>query len=138
MGIFGAIATSGTDGYVPVMRFEPVATTGDLKALPRYLAEPEAVGPATAVQRRQFVLDNGICGQRTAKPGHADMPTLIGINGKAHDPVRIDVETKLGTGEIWEIVSVGMPHPFHIHGAFFRVLSLGGAPLPRTLPAGRT
>jgi blue copper oxidase len=130
MGIFGAISNSGTNDYVPVMRFEPVATAGAVKDLPRYLAEPEAIDPATAVQRRQFVLDNGICGQRPPMAGHPDMPALIGINGKAHDPARIDVETKLGTREIWEIVSVGMPHPFHIHGALFRVLSLNEAPPP--------
>ena len=63
-------------------------------------------------------------------PGHTDMPALTGINGKAHDPSRIDVETRLGTTEIWQIVSVGMPHPFHIHGALFRVLTLDGAPPP--------
>jgi cuproxidase len=133
MGIFGAISTSGTNDYVPVMRFEPIATIGAVKELPRQLPEPATVDPAAAVQRRQFVLDNGICGQRMTMPGHADMPALNGINGKTHDPSRIDVETKLGTLEIWEIVSVGMAHPFHVHGAMFRVLSLNGAPPPAHL-----
>ena len=128
MGIFGAISPSGTDDYVPVMRFAPVAAMHAIKSLPTHLPELETANPATAVQRRQFVLDNGICGRRTSMSGHADMPALIGINGQAHDPSRIDVETRLGTTEIWEIVSVGMPHPFHIHGALFRVLSLNGAP----------
>ncbi len=133
MGIFGAISPSGTDDYAPVMRFEPVATAGAVKNLPRQLPEPEAVDPAAAVQRRQVVLDNGICGPRMSMSGHADMPALIGINGRAHDPARIDVETKLGTQEIWQIVSVGMPHPFHVHGALFRVLSLNDAPPPAHL-----
>ena len=44
------------------------------------------------------------------------------INGKSHDLARIDASVRLGTTEIWEIVSVGMAHPFHIHGASFRVL----------------
>jgi len=133
MGIFGAIALSGTDDYAPVMRFEPVASRGAVRHLPRQLPEPEAVNPAAAVQRRQFVLDNGICGSRMSMSGHADMPALIGINGRVHDPARIDVETRLGTTEIWEIVSVGMPHPFHVHGALFRVLSLNDAPPPAHL-----
>jgi FtsP/CotA-like multicopper oxidase with cupredoxin domain len=64
---------------------------------------------------------------------HPDMPALIGINGRAHDPNRIDVETKLGTTEIWEIVSVGMPHPFHVHGAMFWILTLDGKPPPEHL-----
>jgi len=40
---------------------------------------------------------------------------------------RIDVEAKLGTTEIWQVLSVRMAHPFHIHGALFRVLSIAGA-----------
>ena len=27
-----------------------------------------------------------------------------------------------------KIVSIGMPHPFHVHGALFRILSIEGAP----------
>jgi FtsP/CotA-like multicopper oxidase with cupredoxin domain len=50
-----------------------------------------------------------------------------------HDLTRIDVETELGTLEVWEIVSIGIPHPFHVHGASFRVLSLKGAPPPAHL-----
>jgi FtsP/CotA-like multicopper oxidase with cupredoxin domain len=56
------------------------------------------------------------------------MLALVGINGKPFDMKRIDVETKLGTTEVWEIVSVGMAHPFHVHGALFRILSIEGAP----------
>jgi len=33
---------------------------------------------------------------------------------------------QLGTAEVWEITSIGMAHPFHIHGALFRILSLEG------------
>jgi blue copper oxidase len=61
------------------------------------------------------------------------MISLVGINGKAYDPARIDVETELGTSEIWEVVSTGMAHPFHIHGASFRILSLRGKPPPAHL-----
>jgi FtsP/CotA-like multicopper oxidase with cupredoxin domain len=55
------------------------------------------------------------------------------INGKTHDLGRIDVETQLGTLEIWEIVSTGFAHPFHTHGAYFRILSIDGAPVPAHL-----
>jgi blue copper oxidase len=61
------------------------------------------------------------------------MVALIGINGKAHDLARIDVETQLGTTEVWEVVSIGMAHPFHIHGASFRILSIEGKPPPAHL-----
>jgi blue copper oxidase len=46
---------------------------------------------------------------------------------------RIDVETNLGTTEVWEVISAGMAHPFHIHGALFRILSIGGAAPPPQL-----
>ena len=54
---------------------------------------------------------------RTQAGEHADMVALTGINGRTFDMERIDVETKLGTSEVWEVVSAGMAHPFHIHGA---------------------
>ncbi len=57
--------------------------------------------------------------------GHAQM---MGINGRSFAMDRIDVTAKLGTAEIWEISTGGMPmaHPFHIHGASFRILSKNG------------
>jgi FtsP/CotA-like multicopper oxidase with cupredoxin domain len=129
MGIFGAISDSDTNEYVPVIRFE-VRSAATVERLPSKLVDPGAMDPSAAVQPRQFVLNNGVCGQRTQ---HPDMPALVGINGQVHDPKRIDVETKLGTSEIWEILSLGMPHPFHVHGAMFRILSLDGRPPPEHL-----
>jgi FtsP/CotA-like multicopper oxidase with cupredoxin domain len=64
---------------------------------------------------------------------HDGLPALIGINGRTHDPKRIDAETKLGTSEIWQVTSVGMAHPFHVHGALFRILSLDDKPPPDQL-----
>ena len=43
---------------------------------------------------------------------------------------RIDAEVKLGDKEIWELRGTEMAHPFHIHGASFRILNLDGAPPP--------
>jgi len=85
------------------------------------------------VRRRQFVLDSGLCARRQQAGQHTEMPALIGTNGRAFDPARIDLETKLGTTEIWEITSIGMAHPFHVHGALFRILSIEGAPPPTHL-----
>src|SRR4051794_34839289 len=78
-------------------RFEPTAAAAATGHPPSRLVNPEAANPEIAVQRRQFVLNNGICGQRTRMSGHPDVPAIIGINGRTHDPNRIDVETKLGT-----------------------------------------
>ncbi len=133
MGIFGRVAPDGSADYVGVMRFEPTVMTPLVKELPTRLVEPAVVAPASAVQRRQFILNSGLCASRPETGAHTDMPALIGINGKPYDIGRIDVETQLGTTEIWEVVSAGMAHPFHVHGALFRVLSIEGAPPPAHL-----
>ena len=128
MGIFGRVAPEGSADYVAVMRFEPTTTTPLVSELPTRLVESAAVSATSTAQRRQFVLNSGLCASRPGVDAHAHTPTLIGINGKPYDIGRIDVETKLGTTEVWEVVSVGMAHPFHVHGALFRVLSIEGAP----------
>jgi blue copper oxidase len=128
MGIFGAVSQDDATEFVSIMRFEPTATAGTVRGLPARLVGPVAANSERAVYRRQFVLDSGICGGK--RPTETGMLPGLCINGKTHDLARIDVETKLGTLEVWEIVSIGMAHPFHVHGASFRVLSLAGAPPP--------
>jgi FtsP/CotA-like multicopper oxidase with cupredoxin domain len=131
MGIFGAVSQDDATEFVSIMRFEPTATAGTVRGLPARLVEPVAAYSERAVHRRQFVLDSGICGGK--RPTETGMLPGLCINGKTHDLARIDVETKLGTLEVWEIVSIGMAHPFHVHGAWFRILSLDGAPPPAHL-----
>jgi blue copper oxidase len=128
MGIFGAVSQADAAEFVSIMRFEPTATAGMVKDFPARLVEPVAADSGRAVRRRQFVLDSGICGGQ--RPTEMGMLPGLCINGKTHDLARIDVETKLGTLEVWELVSLGMAHPFHVHGASFRILSLEGAPPP--------
>jgi blue copper oxidase len=131
MGIFGRLAPDGSADYVAMMRFEPTPTTPAIEELPTRLIESAPLNLASAVRRRQFVLNSGLCASRSEASTHADMPTLIGINGRPFDMGRIDFETRLGTAEIWEITSIGMAHPFHVHGALFRVLSIeAGQPPP--------
>jgi blue copper oxidase len=130
MGIFGRVAPDGSADYVAVMRFEPTRAIPSVREMPSRLVEPTAVAESTAVRRRQFVLDSGLCASRAEAANHPGSLAFIGINGKPYDIERIDVETELGTTEVWEIVSVGMAHPFHVHGALFRILSIEGRPPP--------
>ena len=133
MGIFGRLAPDGSADYVPVMRFEPTTTKPIVKDMPARLVESSVPSQAAAVRRRQFIVNSGICMNRTQAGEHADMVALTGINGQTFDMDRIDLETSLGTSEIWEVLSAGMAHPFHIHGALFRILSISGAPPPAHL-----
>ena len=51
------------------------------------------------------------------------------INGKMMDMSRVDVSTRLGATEIWQVENlVGMDHPFHLHGFQFQVLDRNGVP----------
>jgi blue copper oxidase len=133
MGAFGRVAPDGSADYVAIMQFEPTPTMPLVEQAPNRLVEPATPNAGSAVRCRQFVLDSGLCASRQLAGKHTDMPALIGINGKAFDPARIDVETKLGTTEVWEITSIGMAHPFHVHGALFRILSIEGQPPPAHL-----
>ncbi|MFC4014934.1 multicopper oxidase domain-containing protein [Nonomuraea purpurea] len=52
------------------------------------------------------------------------------MGGKAFDPARTDVTTRLGDIEAWRLIA-DIHHPVHLHLVGFRVLSRGGkAPLP--------
>ena len=54
-------------------------------------------------------------------------PGYLAINNKQMDMKRIDEEVTLGETEIWRIKNpVRMPHPFHIHGCSFKILSRNG------------
>lgn len=53
------------------------------------------------------------------------------INGKTMDMNRVDVRSRLGATEIWEIDNVvTMDHPFHLHGFQFQILDRDGVPEP--------
>jgi FtsP/CotA-like multicopper oxidase with cupredoxin domain len=135
LGAFGAMAERRIDGeYEPVMRFEPTGTHPAVKDLPARLVEPAAADPARAVRRRQFILDSGMCmPPDQGDEMHMGADRVMCINGKSHDPARIDESVEIGTTEIWEVFSLGMAHPFHIHGASFRILSISDAPPPAHL-----
>jgi len=133
MGIFGAVSERGATDYAPVMRFEPTATRAPARSVPARLVEPAASDPPKAARRRQFALQSWACSNGSVVRSRIDTDQALCINGKIHDMNRIDVETTLGTLEVWEIASIGMAHPFHVHGVSFRILSLNGAPPPAHL-----
>jgi FtsP/CotA-like multicopper oxidase with cupredoxin domain len=46
------------------------------------------------------------------------------INGREYSMDRIDFQMRRGETEIWQLESAGgAPHPVHVHGASFQVLS---------------
>lgn len=102
-----------------LIRFRPSSAPQVSYRLPQGLDAPAEPDVKTAVSWRTFTLDSMSMGMMGGKHG----PT---INGRSFDMGRIDVTAKRDTSEIWEIVARDMPHPFHVHGARFRVLGNGG------------
>ena len=114
------------DRYAPQTRPADWQTTRALLTL-QTTSEPVATPVAIpAVLRKIIPLD-------TAK-STAVRTVVFGqgmINGKLMDMSRVDVSTKVGATEIWEIENiVGMDHPFHLHGFQFQVLDRDGVPEP--------
>jgi len=132
----------GPGGTETFMRFDPdPRLKAAVTRLPRRLATLAAPDTRSAVEWRTFVLDPMMgmgmgmmaMGSRMRPSGRAVSDAgyghaAMGINGRAFDLRRIDVTTRRGTSEIWEIHSAAMAHPFHLHGASFRILSNNGKP----------
>ena len=142
-----------SDILTPVMRFDPVDDVSVVtRDIPTKLVNLPTPKVPDGIKHRTFILDSMIAlnmpmaGQTEPMEGmdHSQMGTLMskdgksglamgmkmGINGKSFDMIRIDAEVKLGDKEIWELRGTEMAHPFHIHGASFRILNLDGAAPP--------
>ncbi|MGV8840135.1 MAG: multicopper oxidase domain-containing protein [Bauldia sp.] len=66
-----------------------------------------------------------------AQPG---AEPVFGINGRPFDMARIDFAVGSNTTERWIVGGEMMGHPFHVHGARFKVLrDNGGEPRPENL-----
>ena len=93
----------------------------------RITSLPDRFGPAledlsgTEMRTRELSLDMGMGGMMMGGGGFA-------INGRAFAMDRIDLDVALGSVERWIIRSTMIPHPFHVHGVQFQVVSENGAP----------
>lgn len=155
-----SIAASFTADLTPFMRFVPDAFIEPaIRSLPEWLADiPDPIVEAET-PRRSFILDSLMLSNApiieslggwgnirktdesatitdTSEPLSMDgiaAGIQMGINGRPFDMNRVDAEVKLGGREIWDIRGTEMAHPFHIHGASFRILNMDGASPPAHL-----
>jgi FtsP/CotA-like multicopper oxidase with cupredoxin domain len=122
-----------------VVRFEPdPALKVAVTSLPRQLAKLASPDVRSAVARRTFEL-NTMMGMGMGMMHGRRSAHMMGINGRSFAMDRVDVTARLGSAEVWEISAGGMPpmaHPFHVHGASFRILSKDGRG-PAAHEAGR-
>ncbi len=70
-----------------------------------------------SVTKRRFVF-----GENMSMNGN-DMKMDFLINNATFDMNRVDVQTKVGQVELWEVANpTDMDHPFHVHGAQFQIV----------------
>lgn len=90
--------------------------------LPETLNDIAYFDRVDATQIRTISLDMEVRG------GTQENMDMFGINGQAMDMGFINERIKKGEVEIWRITGQRMPHPFHIHGISFQILTLNGKP----------
>ena len=114
------------DRYIPQTRPDEWDVPRDLLTLAYADAPPVTPPPLPQVLRVVPPLDTA-----ASTATRTMVLTQHLINGKAMDMARVDVSTRLGATEIWEVENlVGMDHPFHLHGFRFQVLDRNGVPEP--------
>jgi len=107
--------------------------------LPENLNDIAYFDRSEATQTRNIVLSmevNGNNDQALDHEGHeghggetAGHMSLFGINGQPMDMGLINDRINKGEVELWQITGERMPHPFHIHGASFQIITLNGEPV---------
>ena len=109
-------APYGAAETLPLLELRAAAELRPSPELPAVLADVPLPDPTVAGGERHFEL------------------SANRIDGRAHDPARIDLRVPLGATEVWTVTSGHeQPHSFHPHGVRFRVLSVAGAPPPPEL-----
>ncbi|MEL7357812.1 MAG: multicopper oxidase domain-containing protein [Cyanobacteria bacterium J06560_6] len=89
--------------------------------LPTTLNDIAYFDRSEATQTRTLSLDMEVQG------GNRANMNMFAINRQPMDMSHINERVTKGDVEIWRITGKRMPHPFHIHGASFQILTLNGA-----------
>lgn len=88
---------------------------GPMPPLPARLRPIADLGPPSVTRRFVFSEAMSMDG--------SGMTMAFQINGASFDMNRVDVVSKVGQVELWEIAnSADMDHPFHVHGTQFQVV----------------
>jgi FtsP/CotA-like multicopper oxidase with cupredoxin domain len=100
---------------IQLMTFELAGEATTQIALPTKLRDIAALGEPISTQRIAFAETMGMAN------GAMTMGFLI--DGKTFDMDRVDLKSRAGDVELWEIANTtDMDHPFHIHGTQFQIV----------------
>ena len=107
-------------GPQTVFKLRVAGVTAKHTDLPDQWGSPVDVEPPEGATERELELTE-------AMPEGEEF-AVFRINGKQFPEVPL-IEARTGDVEIWRVYNNSeMDHPFHLHGAFFRVLDVDGAP----------
>ena len=111
----GAQSTASDGSELELMRIQVHRRVAYDRAIPETLSHPGPV-PESTYSPRLVVLDQARGKWR--------------INGTTYQDDATPIVVRQGSSEVWDIRNVqpSMPHPMHIHGFQFRVLSRTGSP----------
>ena len=103
----------------PLLKFIVKGKTNTNFILPNKLSDIVVLKESMAQKKRSFIL---------SEEHHPTGGGMFRINDKSFDANRIDVNVKRNTIEIWEFDNTHgqIPHPMHLHGALFQILSRSG------------
>lgn len=111
----GKMGGAPVDPALPLLEVTLRAPRTPPAPLPARLRTVDAFGAARAVQRVRFSEEMSMTG------GKHEMRFLV--NGKSFDMQRVDLTSRVGAVEQWEIFNDSdMDHPFHLHGSQFVVI----------------
>jgi bilirubin oxidase len=111
----------------------PKALVVELRVDPTLQASgtlPETLNNITYFDREDATQIRSISLDMEVRGGTEENMDLFGINGQAMDMSQINFYVNKGEVEIWQITGQRMPHPFHIHGVSFQILTINGEPPP--------
>lgn len=123
---FLGVSSQGSQIF-KILKFTVNKTETDTFKLPTSLNPITPLSTASAAKTRTF--DIGIAMDMAA--GHGGSMAMKGmhtINGKIYSSERIDETVNVNSTEVWEFDNTNgdEPHPMHLHGVFFQVVSRAG------------
>ncbi|MDQ9172143.1 multicopper oxidase domain-containing protein [Oxalobacteraceae bacterium R-40] len=120
-------ASAGNNGAAPILAFEPAADLpAKVTTIPAVLDDNPVQQLAPPARSRFLSMDMMVGGPGGMMGG--GMMGQMGINGQPFSMERIDQRIARGSVEMWTVRSTMRPHPLHIHGVRFRIVSENGQP----------
>ncbi|MCU0426702.1 MAG: multicopper oxidase domain-containing protein [Candidatus Kapabacteria bacterium] len=127
-GMSGMMSSYKQGTEMPVMRFNVKRQTSRQISIPTALTPIERLNAGAATKTRTFTLNMEMMSLEGGSSPHGAMSggemMRHTINGKLFAMERVDETVAFGTTEVWEFQNKGdEPHPMHVHGTQFQVVS---------------